>query len=143
MIRTGNPVNGLESKGEQLIREILEREGVLFYQEYSFKELKSFKHKPLRYDFAIIENGKVVALIEWQGEQHYSFVEHFSKTKGKWDYAREMDVQKCKFALMNKIPLYCIPYYEFPNIKTLSDICSEKYLVKSKWHNIEVGRNKN
>jgi hypothetical protein len=136
-------VNGLESKGERLIREILEKEGVFFTQEYSFPELKSFKHKPLRYDFAIFENKQVSALIEWQGEQHYAFVEHFSKTKGKWDYAREMDVQKCKFALLNKIPLYCIPYYEYDNIKTIEDIFSEKYLVKSKWHNLQVGRNKN
>jgi hypothetical protein len=136
-------VSGLESKGERLIREILEKEGVFFTQEYSFPELKSFKHKPLRYDFAIFENKQVSALIEWQGEQHYAFVEHFSKTKGKWDYAREMDVQKCKFALLNKIPLYCIPYYEYDNIKTIEDIFSEKYLVKSKWHNLQVGRNKN
>ena len=135
-------MNGLESKGEKLIREILENNRVLFKQEYSFATLKSFKGKPLRYDFAIFENNKVIALIEWQGQQHYSFVEHFSKTKGKWDYAREMDVQKCKFALINKIPLYCIPYYDYDIIKTIKDIFSDKYLVKSKWHNIQVARNK-
>ena len=50
--------------------------------------------------------------------------------------------QKCKFALMNKIPLYCIPYYDYNLIKTTKDIFSDKYLVKSKWHNIQVARNK-
>jgi hypothetical protein len=126
-------VNGLESKGERLIREILENERVLFKQEYSFATLKSFKGKPLRYDFAVFNGNKVIALIEWQGEQHYRFVEHFSKDKGKWDYAREMDYRKCRFALMNNIPLYCIPYYEYFNIHSLNDICNEKYLIKTKW----------
>ena len=123
----------MESKGEALIREILTREGILFKQEYSFKELKSIKQQPLRFDFEIFENGKVVALIEWQGDQHYRFVEHFSKTKSKWDYAREMDMRKCRFALMNNIPLYCIPYYEYQNIHSYADICNEKYLIKTKW----------
>lgn len=136
-------MSGLESKGEKLIREILQEAGVFFRQEYSFPQLKSMKQQPLRYDFAIFEGQEVVALIEWQGEQHYSFVQHFSKTKSKWDYAREMDVRKCKFALMNNIPLYCIPYYDYENIHTLEDIYSDKYLVKSKWHNLQVGRNKN
>lgn len=137
-------MSGLESKGETLIKEILLKAGVFFKQEYSFPDLKSYKHQPLRFDFAVFEGNKVVALIEWQGEQHYSFVQHFSKTKGKWDYAREMDVQKCKYALLKKIPLYCIPYYEYNNIKTIENIYSEKFLVKNKWHNIQVGRdNKN
>lgn len=132
----------MESKGEQLIRSILEKEGVFFYKEYSFPQLKSFKQQPLRFDFAVFENEKVKFLIEWQGEQHYSFVEHFSKNKIKWDYAREMDVQKCKFALTNNIPLYCIPYYEYNNINTVADIVNDKFKVKTKWHNIEVARRK-
>ena len=123
----------MESKGEKLIREILTREGVAFAQEYSFPSLKSIKGKPLRFDFAIFQGNKVVALIEWQGEQHYRFVEHFSKSKSKWDYAREMDLRKCRFSLMEKIPLYCIPYHDYDFIKTYADICNEKYLIKTKW----------
>lgn len=123
----------MESNGEKIIRKILEREGIFFKQEYSFPTLKSFKNKPLRFDFAIFENNNVIALIEYQGEQHYRFIEHFSKNKAKWEYSRAMDYLKCRFSLMSHIPLYCIPYTELNNLKTIEDIFNEKFLIRTKW----------
>ena len=123
----------MESNGERCIREILEKEKIQYQQEYSFSSLVSFKGKPLRFDFAIFNNNKIIGLIEYQGEQHYKFVEHFSKNKVKWTYARTLDYLKCRFSLMNNIPLYCIPYTELNNLHTSRDIFNEKFLIKTKW----------
>jgi hypothetical protein len=121
------------SKGEELIKNILEREGISFKREYSFPDLLSFKKKPLRFDFAIIENGKVTALIEWDGQQHYEYIEHFSKNKQKWNYLRANDVKKCRYALMNNIPLYHIPYTQIDKIYTSKDIFNESFKIKNKF----------
>ena len=123
----------MESKGEILIRKILQKEGYFFKQEYSFPQLKSYKGAPLRFDFAVFNGSKPAALIEWQGEQHYHYVEHFTKNKINWKYARERDLQKARFALLNGIPLYCIPYSDYDKIHTSKDIFSDMYLIKNKW----------
>ena len=126
----------MESKGERRIREILEEAGVLFQLEYAFPQLRSLKGQLLRFDFIIFEEGGTGtrALIEFQGEQHYRFVEHFSKSKPQWDYARMNDYLKCRFSLMSHIPLYCIPYTELPNLRSLQDLLNDKFLVKTKYH---------
>lgn len=123
----------MESKGEKRIREILEKENIYFVQEYTFPQLKSFKGKPLRFDFAIIEDSMVKALIEFQGEQHYKFIPYFSKNKPQWEYAKTMDYLKCRFSLMSHIPLYCIPYTELYNLNMVSDLLNEKFLIRTKW----------
>lgn len=133
----------MESLGEKKIREILQNEGVFFKQEYSFSDLKSIKGQPLRFDFAIIFADQVIALIEVDGQQHFDYVQHFSKNKQKWDYTREMDVRKNKYALMKNIPLYRIPYTEIENVKTLNDIYSECFHVTDKWWNYTHKPNKN
>lgn len=123
----------MESKGEKRIREILSKNHISFIQEYSFPQLKSFKGKPLRFDFAITRGKEVIALIEYQGEQHYNYIPYFSKNRTKWNYYRAMDYLKCRFALMNNIPLYCIPYTEFQNLNSIKDIFNNKFLVRTKW----------
>ena len=79
----------LESKGEQRVREILEQERFHFIQEYSFPDLHSYKGKALRFDFAVFNGDSVAACIEVQGRQHFEYVQHFSKNKILWQYARE------------------------------------------------------
>ena len=39
-------------------------------REFSFDDLKSEKGKPLRFDFAVFRDDKLVCLIEYQGPQH-------------------------------------------------------------------------
>ena len=96
----------LESKGEQRVREILERERFHFIQEYSFPDLRSYKGKALRFDFAVFNDDSVAACIEVQARQHFEYVPHFSKNKILWQYARERDLQKAQYCLFHKIPLY-------------------------------------
>lgn len=59
------------SKGEQEIAKILRSENVEYVAEYSFEDLVSSLGNVLRFDFCIFDRGKIAALIEFQGEQHY------------------------------------------------------------------------
>ena len=57
------------SRGEVKIHEILEKNNVNFREEYEFKGLSSPAGKPLRFDFAVLDdNDEVDFLIEFQGK---------------------------------------------------------------------------
>jgi hypothetical protein len=45
---------------------------LVYKEEYIFPDLKSSNGKPLRFDFAVLDDeGEVDFLIEYQGIQHY------------------------------------------------------------------------
>lgn len=54
------------SKGEQRIREVLKKNFCQYQEQKTFEGLKD--KKPLRFDFSLEFNGKVICLIEYQGE---------------------------------------------------------------------------
>lgn len=121
------------SLGERKIMDILKKEGIPFRREYSFPDLLSIKKQPLRFDFAIFENGKLKCLIEYDGEHHFHYIEHFSKSKQKWKYQREMDVKKNSYCLSRNIPLYRIPFTAYDNLNDCSDIFNDCFKVTNKW----------
>jgi hypothetical protein len=59
------------SKGEQKIIDILKRNKITFEREVYFEDLNGYKKVPLRFDFGIFRYGKLVALVEYDGQQHY------------------------------------------------------------------------
>ena len=82
----------LASRGEIKIHEILAAEGLMFKEEYSFPDLLSSSHNPLRFDFAVFDdNGDIDFLIEYQGIQHYEPVAFRQK---KTDENKEKAQQK-------------------------------------------------
>lgn len=116
------------SKYENKIMEILKAAKLSFYREKTFKDLKKGL---FRFDFYLQNyNGKSV-IIEVDGEQH------FKPIYGRKAFLKgqEHDRQKNSYCLANNIPLYRIPYWEIPNINSISDIFTETHRVKSKWHN--------
>ena len=124
----------MESKGEAIIRHLLEREHYKFKQEVSFPDLKGFKNSVLRFDFKIDHPALGPCLVEFQGVQHYEYNQHFSKSKQKWRYAQQMDIRKASYCLLHKIPLFIIPYTDIGELKEASDIFQKKYRVKNKNH---------
>lgn len=127
------------SKGEQKIVQILQKNNINFRKEQTFPDLFSRRKRPLRYDFALYDqNDKIYALIEFDGEQHYTFNKHFSKNNNNFKYRQELDLIKNQYALANNLSLFRIPYYDFDKIKTYSDLFQEEYKVKSKWHCYEI-----
>lgn len=71
-----NSCGCVHSKNEQIITNILIDNNIEFAKQYIFPDLKDIK--PLRFDFAIFNNGHLSHLIEYNGQQHYI------KAQGAW-----------------------------------------------------------
>ena len=97
------------SEGELNIREYLNSKSYDFEEEYSFDDLK-VKRK-LRYDFAIKSLGIIVALIGYDGSQHFEPVESWG---GEEELARNIlhDEIKSDYARVNGIKLIRVKYTE-------------------------------
>ena len=112
-----------ESFGVQNIKNILNSNNLTYIQEYCLTDLNNY-----RFDFAILEDNKIIRLIEFDGEQH------FRKTGGwnnqeNFDKIQQRDKIKNEYALSNNIPLVRIPYWERDKI-TLEMILGDQYLIK-------------
>ena len=100
------------SRGEIKIHEILENAGLNFIEEYSFPDLVSSSGRPLRFDFAILDdNDELEFLIEYQGIQHYEAKSKFGGYSGlrKQQYN---DLQKREYCRKHNIILIAIPYVD-------------------------------
>lgn len=110
-----------KSSGEIYIEQLLTKINIPYIIQYRFPD---FNKKS--YDFALIDNNKVIRLIEFDGEQHYQEVPTW-----RTDLAtiQRRDKEKNEYALSHNIPLVRIPYWERDNI-TLDMLMGDKYLVK-------------
>jgi len=125
---TGCPICS-ESKGEKRVREILKEKNIDFIQEYKDQ---SCRHKNmLLFDFAIIKNGNIIAMIEYHGEQHY-FPHNFGSKKKtpeeNLDSIKKRDNIKKQWCISNNILLLEIPYNDFDNIKEILN----DFLIKNR-----------
>lgn len=116
------------SKYENKVMEILKKSKLTFVREKTFKDLKKGL---FRFDFYLLNLQGAPAIIEVDGEQH------FKPIYGRQAFLKgqEHDRQKNSYCLANNIPLYRIPYWDIPNLKTIQDIFKSEYLVTSRWHN--------
>lgn len=81
---------------------------VEFETQFTFPDLIGVGGRPLRFDFAIFENGKLKRLVEFHGKQH------FGEPKGKWSNGYwdlvENDIRKREYCTRNGIDLKMIPF---------------------------------
>lgn len=110
----GNLKNGhttscgcIHSIGEYKIRQILLKEKIQFVTEYSFKDLPQ-----RRFDFAIFKNQQLYCLIEYDGKQHFEYVNTWHKTEENFLAAITRDEEKNEYCRKNNIKLYRIRYDE-------------------------------
>jgi len=106
----------MASRGEIKIQEVLEMNQIRFEREYIFPELVSSSGRPLRFDFAVFDDSGVIDyLIEYQGEQHYTSVDHFG---GQRHLQRQKynDLKKREFCYKYNYPLVIIPYWDYEEI---------------------------
>lgn len=108
----------VESKGERVIREWLEKNSISFKDQHRFQDFKKYP-----YDF-YLPNYNIV--IEFNGEQHYKKKENFfHREQGSFEGQLVRDHLKKAYAERNGIELLVIPYWDFDNI---DKILSEKLL---------------
>lgn len=101
------------SKGELLISEFLDNQGINYTREYKFSDCKNTN--PLPFDFFL---GETNTAIEFDGIQHFEPVEVFGGEKGLRK-TQENDKIKDKYCTENNITLIRIPYTEINNIQSI------------------------
>lgn len=100
------------SRGEIKICDILDAAGLQYKEEYSFPDLISSSGRPLRFDFAVLDDdGDLDFLIEFQGIQHYEAKSKFGGSKGLYQQ-RFNDNQKRLYCQKNGYTLVIIPYWD-------------------------------
>ncbi len=99
----------LYSSREELIKNYLDSNRIDYIQQYSYQDCISKNGYRLRFDFAILNNGKVFCLIEYDGEQHFHPVEVFGGEDG-FQKTVDNDSIKNEYCKCNNIPLFRLPY---------------------------------
>lgn len=96
------------SRNEQKITRMLIEHNVEFKTQYTFPDLRGIGGRPLRFDFAIFENGQLKKLVEFHGKQH------FGRPEGLWSSRYyelvDSDIRKQKYCKQNNIDLLVIPF---------------------------------
>lgn len=105
----------LTSKGEEKIREILLSNNIKYKEQFTFENLLGTKNGLLRFDFAIFKENKLLALIEYQGQQHYHRVDYF-QTQKQYEVQILNDNKKREYCKNNNIQLIEIPYWDYNKI---------------------------
>lgn len=101
--------------GEMKIKYYFDTHRYKYKSEYTFDDL--YDKNPLRYDFALFDdNNNLIALIEFDGEQHFQFTSKFHKTIEDFEKDQLHDKMKNEYAKKNNIPLLRIPYTKIHNV---------------------------
>lgn len=101
------------SKDAKVIYDYLMFNGISFELEYIFHDLLGIGKKHLRFDFAIFEKGKLIILIEYDGEFHD---EELNPDPEKHKTISTHDSMKNEYCLKNDIPLLRIHHSDSDNI---------------------------
>ena len=120
------------SKGEEKIVNLLQKGRYKFEREKRFKDLKRGLY---RFDFYVVGGRAIPCAIEYQGEQHYQYVDKFYSSRAEFEAAKERDRRKISYCLAHNIPIYIIPYWELENIHTAADLFNSRFRATSRWKN--------
>ena len=120
------------SKGEEKIIELLQKGRYKFEREKRFKDLKRGLY---RFDFYVVSGRAIPCAIEYQGEQHYQYIDKFYHSRAEFEAAKERDRRKISYCLAHNIPIYVIPYWELENIHTAADLFNSRFRATSRWKN--------
>lgn len=126
------------SKGEDKIVDLLNALGVKYIREKTFSDLK---HGLYRYDFYLPDYDGGRAIIEFNGEQHYHYINRFFGNRQEFMKAQAHDRQKISYALANNIKIYVIPFWEIDKITDGRQLFQEKYRATTRWKNDEDAKN--
>jgi hypothetical protein len=106
-----------ESKGELKIREFLTKGKIKFVSNKMFKDCVNPKtgHQ-LKFDFYLSEQN---ALVEYDGKQHFEFIENWQQDKNKFLSGIEKDKIKNEYCKIKNIRLLRIPYTNFKRLENI------------------------
>lgn len=102
----------LRSKGEMIIRKLLDKLNIDYIQQKTYPNLKG-QQTYLKFDFYLPDYNIV---IEYQGEQHYNKNTRFEPFNNNFDLRQKYDNLKREYCKNNNIKLIEIPYWDFDKI---------------------------
>lgn len=106
------------SSGEIKLIQILDDLSINYKTQHIIPELSSF----MKFDFAIFNNNDLlIALIEYDGKQHFQAVDHFGGEE-QFSIQQERDKRKNRYCEENNIRLIRIPYTDY-------NILNREYLI--------------
>lgn len=114
-ILQGNYTGNGRSFGELMMQQSLLKLGVEYQKEYSFSDLYRYKGKPLRFDFAVFLNNKIV-LFELDGDQHHESCTFFGGEQGLKDIQERDNMKEKYVASHENLFLIRIPYKNYSKI---------------------------
>lgn len=101
------------SIGEKIVEEYCKKNYLQYVSQYRIGECR-YK-KPLPFDFALFNEKNLIALIEYQGKQHYEIADFAGKGKEwaekRFNEIKKRDQIKRDYCLSKGIPLIEIPYW--------------------------------
>lgn len=100
------------SKAENKIRKLLEQMKVDFIEQYRFHDCTDKSTLP--FDFAIIDKGNVIGLIEYDGIQHFR---GWGNNKDDLLSIKKRDEIKNNYCHTNRIPLFRINYKSYSELE--------------------------
>lgn len=100
----------VKSSMETFIANVLDESNVNYISQYTFIDCVNEKGNKLRFDFAVIKDGKVFCLIEYDGKQHYESVEYFGGDTS-FETRQRYDAIKNEYCRNHSIQLLRLPYY--------------------------------
>jgi len=107
------------SKGERLIKEWLDDEGISYNVQMTFDGLVSKRNNALKFDFYISESN---ICIEFDGEQHYNKDNGFHKlgrNENSYELLKFNDKRKNGYCEEHNIRLIRIPYWDIHDISNI------------------------
>ncbi len=103
----------ISSKNEAIITKMLVNSNIKFIKQQTFEDL-NITGRPcdnLRFDFAIYNNDQLIYLIEYDGQQHFTWnAKSRWNTEENFNKTRKRDLEKNKYCFEHNIPLIRIPY---------------------------------
>ena len=94
----------------------MDKHNIAYKTEYKFENLIGDGGGSLRYDFAIFNQNDLIALIEFDGEQHYEEAGSYYNPTGK---VQIHDKRKNDYAKEHNIPLLRIPFNKAPQAEEI------------------------
>lgn len=126
-LKLGNQISCgcINSKGNTVIKLYLQSQPQYsFKTEYRISDCKDKNSLP--FDFALFKNNELIALLEYQGIQHFTCENHGWDNPDKFEKVQLHDKIKFDYCQKNNIKLYYITYKD--NIEQkLKEILNELY----------------
>lgn len=110
----------IKSRGNEKVAKILRNANIDFIPEYIPSDMEGTK----RFDFAVLENGRVSYLIEYDGVLHSEYSNSGWDTQERFERTQKSDEQKNEYCRVHNIPLIRIPYTKYDSL-TLQDLLLE------------------